>query len=299
MNAQAPPRWRVDLSLVTVALIWGMTFVLVKAALAHISTLLFLTIRFAIAFAALAAIFGRRVQRGRLKQTCRIGALAGACLFTGYILQTAGLRLTTPGKAGFLTGLYIPLVPLIGTAIYRKLPAPDEIVGILMAFFGMALMSFAPGSMQIGAGDFLVVLCTVAYAFHILVLGHFAKHADVPGLTVAQVGTGALIGAASFWWAEPVQAHFPAIVWIALLVTSLLATALAFALQTWAQSHTTPTRTALIFSLEPVFALLVSWMVTGEVLTARAAIGAALILASILLVELKPFSPAAQPSALG
>ncbi|HME10369.1 MAG TPA: DMT family transporter, partial [Bryobacteraceae bacterium] len=244
MKPSAPPHWRVDLSLVLVALIWGATFVLVKAALAHISTILFLTLRFALAAAALLLIFGRRIQRGRLPQTLRIGILAGVCLFAGYTLQTFGLKFTTPGKAGFLTGLYIPLVPLIAFALYRKLPRTTEIAGILLAFSGMALISFEPGAWRIGLGDFLIVLCAVAYAFHILVLGHFAKHADVPGLTVVQIAMGALIGAGCFWWVEPVQADFPAIVWIALLVTSLLATAFAFALQTWAQSHTSPTRTA-------------------------------------------------------
>lgn len=287
MKPAAPPRWRVDLSLVLVALIWGATFVLVKAALAHISTLLFLTLRFALAVVALLLIFGRRIQPSQLRQTLRIGALAGVCLFAGYILQTFGLKFTTAGKAGFLTGLYIPLVPLIAVAIYRKLPKPAEMAGILVAFSGMALISFEPGVWRMGMGDFLIVLCAVAFAFHILVLGHFAKDADVPGLTVAQIAMGALIGAASFWWVEPVQAAFPPVVWIALLVTSLLATALAFALQTWAQSYTSPTRTALIFSLEPVFALLVSWQFTGEVLTLRATIGAGLILCSILIVELR------------
>jgi drug/metabolite transporter (DMT)-like permease len=296
MKDSAPPRWRVDLSLVAVALIWGMTFVLVKAALAHISTLLFLTIRFLLAAAALLLIYGRRIQLPRIQETLRVGALAGFCLFAGYILQTFGLRFTTAGKAGFLTGLYIPLVPLLAVVIYRKLPAMSEIIGILVAFSGMALIGFQPGSLHMDLGDFLVVLCAVAFAFHILVLGHFAKTADVPGLTIVQVAMGALIGAASFWWVEPVQANFPQIVWVALLVTSLFATALAFALQTWAQSHTSPTRTALIFSLEPVFALLVSWRFTGEVLTVRGAIGAVLILASIVLVELKPFSPAEHPS---
>jgi drug/metabolite transporter (DMT)-like permease len=287
MMQPPPARWRVDLSLVAVALIWGMTFVLVKAALAHISTLLFLTIRFLLAALALVLLYGRRVQFPRIMQTLRIGALAGVCLFAGYILQTFGLRFTTAGKAGFLTGLYIPLVPLLAVAIYRKLPLMSEIAGVLAAFCGMALIGFEPGSLRMGVGDFLIVLCAVAFAFHILVLGHFAKTADVPGLTIAQIGMGALIGAGSFWWVEPVQANIPPIVWIALLVTSLLATALAFALQTWAQSYTSPTRTALIFSLEPVFALLVSWKFTGEVLTVRAAVGAVLILASVLLVEVK------------
>jgi drug/metabolite transporter (DMT)-like permease len=288
MTAKRVAGWRVDLSLIGVALIWGSTFVLVKRALDDISTLLFLTIRFVFAGFALSLIFRKEIRKSDLGRSIRGGSLAGIFLFSGYILQTYGLKHTTPAKAGFITGLYVPLVPLFGALVYRKVPQPSELLGIVAAFLGMALMTVESSIRTIGAGDLLVTACAVVYAFHILVLGRFAPGSNVGVLTVTQIVTGALLGAMTCWWVEPVRVHWTPMVWIALAVTSLLATALAFYLQTWAQQYSTPTRTALIFSLEPVFAWLASFLLMGEVLSGRAVAGAALILAGILLVELKP-----------
>ena len=280
--------WRVDVSLVAVALIWGATFVLVKQALADISTLLFLTLRFAFASVTLALIFRKELRKANLGLSIRGGVIAGLFLFSGYILQTFGLKYTTPAKAGFITGLYIPLVPLIGAVVYRKMPQTSEVLGIAAAFGGMVLMTVETSVLKIGAGDLLVTACAVVYAFHILILGRFAPGSNVGVLTVTQIATGAVLGSLTCWWVEPAQVRWTSTVWIALGVTSLLATALAFSLQTWAQQYSSPTRTALIFSLEPVFAWLASFLLTGEVLSVRAVAGAALILAGILLVELKP-----------
>jgi drug/metabolite transporter (DMT)-like permease len=288
MTAKRVAGWRVDLSLIGVALIWGATFVLVKRALDDISTLLFLTIRFAFAACALSLIFRKEIGKSDLRRSIRGGSLAGLFLFSGYILQTFGLKYTTPAKAGFITGLYVPLVPLFGALVYRKVPQASELLGIVAAFLGMALMTIESSVLKIGAGDLLVTACAVVYAFHILILGRFAPGSNVGVLTVTQIVTGALLGSMTFWWVEPVQVRWTATVWVALGVTSLLATALAFYLQTWAQQYSSPTRTALIFSLEPVFAWLASFLLTGEVLSGRAVAGAILILAGILLVELKP-----------
>lgn len=295
MSGRKPSGWLVDLSLVGVALIWGATFILVKQALADISTLLFLTLRFAIATVALILIFRKRLRQANVAQGLRAGVLAGCLLFTGYVLQTFGLKYTSASKTGFITGLYIPLVPLFSSLIYKKIPQMSEIMGVLAAFTGMALMSVQKSLFDIGLGDLLVAGCAVAYAFHILVLGRFAGSTDVGVLAVAQIATTALLCAGTFWWAEPVHVHWTAAVGVALLVTSLLATALAFSVQTWAQRFSSPTRTALIFSMEPVFAWATSYMLAGEVLSERAAIGGAMILSGILLVELKPFRITARP----
>jgi len=214
--------------------------------------------------------------------------IAGTCLFSGYLLQTFGLKYTTASKTGFITGLYIPLVPLFSGIIYKKVPQWSEILGITAALSGMALMSIQKDIFDISRGDLLVAGCAVAYAFHILVLGRFAGASSLGVLTVTQIATGALIGAGTFWWVEPVRIQWTPSVWIALAFTSLLATALAFSVQTWAQRYSSPTRTALIFSLEPVFAWATSYLVAGEVLSTRGTIGACLILAGIVMVEIKP-----------
>ncbi len=296
MNAgRRPPAWRADVALGLVCLVWGSTFIMVKQAVADVSVLLFLTLRFTVAALLLALIFGLRKNRPPLRPSLPGGILAGCLLFGGYVVQTSGLQYTSASNAGFITGLYIPLVPIFGAAIYRKAPQLSEIAGIVLAFAGTALMTIGKGILNIGRGDLLVACCAVLYAFHILVLARFSKTADVAWLAVIQIATGAVIGWLTWWWTQPVEAHFTATVWVALAVTSVFATAFAFSAQTWAQKYTTATRTALIFSLEPVFAWLASYAVAGEVITGRRLAGAALILGGILIAELKPFRLAAHP----
>jgi len=288
VTSKKPAAWLVDLSLVAIALIWGATFVLVKRALADVSTLLFLTLRFSIAALALAVIFHRKLRGVNIARSLRGGMIAGVFLFSGYVLQTAGLRYTSASKAGFITGLYIPLVPLFSAVIYRRIPQIMEIAGVATAFCGLALMTIERDLLHIGRGDLLVAGCAVAYSFHILVLGRFAKDSDPGLLALIQIATCAILSAATFWWAEPARIRWTADVAAALLVTGLLATALAFLVQSWAQRWNSPTRTALIFSMEPVFAWATSYVVTGELLSRRGTLGALLILAGIVLVELKP-----------
>ena len=288
MTGDKPAGWLVDLSLVAVAFIWGATFVLVKRALADVSTLLFLTLRFAAASAVLALIFRKQLRRSAGAVGIWGGLIAGICLFGGYALQTAGLQFTSASKAGFITGLYIPLVPLFSSLLYRRLPQLSELAGIIMAFGGLVLMTFERDLFRFSRGDLLVIGCAVAFALHILVLGRFAPAANAGLLTVMQIATAAALSAATFWWAEPARVVWSADVAVALAVTSLLATALAFGVQTWAQRWSSPTRTALIFSLEPVFAWFASYVLAGELLSGRATLGAALILGGILLPELKP-----------
>lgn len=297
-HAGAAPRLKADLALIGVALIWGATFILVKEALNTVSTMLFLTLRFSIAALALWFTFRRRgahYPRNRHRELL-IGFLVGACLFSGYFLQTAGLRYTSAAKAGFITGFYIVLVPLLGAVLYRRLPHISELVGVLSATAGMALMTLKTMRLDVGAGDLLVLGCSFAFALHILVLGHFSRQMTYETLAINQIGTGAVLGALTFWWIETPRLSWSASLVIALAVTSLLATAVAFAVQSWAQQFTTPTRTALIFALEPVFAWITSFLLAGELLTRRAALGAFLILAGIVLVELKPIRFGHHPS---
>ncbi len=287
----SPPgyRWRADLALAFIALIWGSTFVVVKQALADSSTLLFLALRFSLAaavlFLALRGWYGRSRNRGL---ECRAGILAGLCLFAGYAFQTFGLRFTTPSKSAFLTGLSIVLVPLIGSAVHKKAPRAFEVLGVLAATAGMGLMTLEGSSLRPGPGDLLTVACAGAFAVHILVLGHYAKRVSFERLSLVQIATAAGLALATFWWAEVPRIRWSGGVLLALGVTALLATALAFTVQSWAQQHTTPTHTALILALEPVFAWLTSLLAVGEGLSGRAAVGAVLILAGIVLVELKP-----------
>jgi drug/metabolite transporter (DMT)-like permease len=287
-----------DLALVSVALIWGATFVMVKRALGDISTVLFLALRFSIATVVLWITFrGRGAHFPRNpKFELRAGAIVGVFLFAGYLLQTAGLKLTTASQAAFVTGFNIVLVPLFGALIYRRTPQFSELIGVAMAIAGTGLMTLRSARFDIGRGDLLVLGCAIAFAFHILVLGHYSRQMSFESLSLYQIATCAVLGLASFWWFETPRVIWSWAVVIALVVTSLLATALSFSVQSWAQQFTTPTRTALIFSLEPVFAWVTSFLVAREVLSPRAALGAILILAGILTVELKPMRFLSHPS---
>jgi drug/metabolite transporter (DMT)-like permease len=279
-------RTRADLVLALIAAIWGSTFVIVKGAIEDSSVLLFLALRFTLAAAALALMFRTRLEWGRA--TALGGSLAGLVLIAGYILQTEGLRFTTASKSGFLTGLYIVLVPLLSAAVYRNVPGWREWLGVGLAVGGMALMTLEGASLRMGYGDALTILGAVAFAVHILLLGRIAKDGSTGLLALSQIAAGAV----ACWLAIPILEQ-PRIQWTprliaALLATGVIATAFVFAGQTWAQKHTTPTRTALLFALEPVFAALTGVLAAGEQFTGRMACGALLILAGILRVEMKP-----------
>jgi drug/metabolite transporter (DMT)-like permease len=277
-------RVRAELALAGVTVIWGSTFVLVKSALADVSTVLFLALRFSLAAAVLALVYRRSLKRDGLLP----GLAAGCLLFVAYVFQTKGLELTTPSKSAFLTGLSIPMVPLLGSLVYRIRPRLFEAAGILVATAGMGLMTLPSGGFGIGRGDILSVLCAVAFALHIVLVSHYTPLIGFETIAVAQVTAAAVLGLLSFRFAEPVRFHMNGGVAVAVLVTGLLATAVAFTTMAWAQRHTTATRSALIFALEPVVAWATSWLLTGDTLSGRGKAGAALILAGVLMVEMKP-----------
>jgi drug/metabolite transporter (DMT)-like permease len=291
---KAPARWQADLALALVALVWGATFVVVKQALSGISIVYFLALRFSLAAACLFLIFlpaFLRAGRAAVLKGLRGGAAAGGFLWLGYMLQTFGLKYTTAGKSGFLTGLYIVLAPLASAVVYRRWPQRRELLGIAVAGAGMILMTLPEvGSrFQINPGDLLTIGCAVAYAFHLLVLGYFSQRELFQAVALGQILCAALLSTVSLV-IEPPRVRWTPNVIFAVLLTAVFATALAFALQTWGQKFTTATRTALIFALEPVFALATAVLVGHEPLTASAVVGGALILAGILAVELKPLA---------
>src|SRR5207302_11401165 len=176
------------------------TFVLVKRALDDVSALLFVAIRFFIATLVIACFFRGRwnLRSGH----ARGGILAGVCLFGGYAFQTVGLKSTTPSKAAFLTGLTVVVVPFLNSLVYRVSPHASEAIGVVIATIGMGLMTLQGNSGGVARGDLLVVLCAVAFAAHIVVLGHYSRAAPFEPLAVWQLGTTATLALGSFWWME-------------------------------------------------------------------------------------------------
>ncbi len=284
-------RWKAELALLLNVVVWGTTFVLVKAALREISPMLFLAIRFSVATAALLALFRGTQWRRVSGNTLAAGAMIGIFLFVGYLFQTLGLQSTTPPKSAFLTGLATVMVPLLGALVYKIKPQISEVAGVLVATLGMGLMTLQWPFGSIARGDLLTFGGAIAFSAHIVATGHFAEQIGYKVLSITQVSAAAVSALSLVWWVEtPMIRWQPLVVW-AILITGLLCTALAFTIQAWAQHYTTSTRTALIYALEPVVAWITSFCVAGEGLSGRAAVGAALILGGVLLVEMKPFNP--------
>jgi len=293
-----PRHLRAELTIAAVSFVWGSTFVAVKGALEDVSTLLFIALRFVLAAALMGFFFQRTLFR---RESWRgnagaAGVITGFLLFLGYALQTAGLRYTTASKSAFITGLYIVVVPLIVSCVKRSRPRPLEWAGVGLAFGGTALLTSGSGTFHLNGGDILTVGCAVAFAAHMVAVEHFTQRLNYKLLSILQVGAVGVFAALTFGWAEkPFLVATPRLI-MALAITAVFATAISFALYTWAQGHTTATRAALIFSLEPVFAGLVAWIWAGEAWTGRALFGAALILAGIMAVELKPRPETQHPS---
>lgn len=290
-------RWRAELALGAVSLVWGTTFVMVKHALDGVSPLLFVALRFALGTVALWLVFRTRTGGVPNERNEWVGGiLSGLLLYAGYALQTVGLTMTTPSKSAFLTGLYIVLVPLLAALVYKKEPHSSEWLGVVVAMAGVAVLTVPGVELRVNWGDLLTLGCAVVFAGQILVVEKYSRRGRFERLAVIQIGTVAVVAAASFWWMEK-----PFLVWsgpvvVALLVTGLLATALAFAVQMWAQARTTATRAALIFALEPAFAAVTSVVAAAEPVTATLLGGCFLILSGIAVVELKPLRFGEHPS---
>ncbi len=222
----------------------------------------------------------------------------GACLAAGYQFQTTGLARTTPSKSAFLTGLVVVLVPLLAAIPWLRScsmqsPRLNAWAGAVTAFIGVVLLT-TPGGMtlrsqwaNINLGDLLSVGCAMGFALHVIALAHTSSRIDLPQLATLQIGFCTVYMAITL----PLERHSFYLhvtiqLVVALIVTSVLATAVAFTIQTWAQQCLPATHTALILALEPVFAGLTSYLVLGERLHARAAWGVLLILAGITLTEL-------------
>jgi drug/metabolite transporter (DMT)-like permease len=292
------PSTLAHLLLLAVVAVWGATFALVKDSLHDASPLLFNLLRMTLAAIAL-AIINRRHLRSITRPTLAASAVVGLFLAAGYQFQTAGLARTTAAKSAFITGLVVVFVPLL-TAIPAIRPASAHppraaaFFGALLAFGGLLLLTTPTGTTpsnlftSIGLGDLLTLLCAIAFAGHLLSLAHTSSRIPIPQLATLQIAFAAAFMLLTLPLGGPIYFSLTPRLITALAVTSLLATAAAFTIQSWAQQHLPPTHTALLLTLEPVFAWLVSFLFLHERLSHRSLAGAALILAGILLTELLP-----------
>ena len=273
----------ISVALVGVAVVWGGTFIMVKDAVAGYPLYSFLGWRFAIAVVAFVAIFPKAVRRLSWG-TLWVGVLAGALLTAGYVFQTWGLQSTSASKAAFITGMVVVITPILQALVLRRPPRVVTVAGVGLAVAGLWLLSGDTGGGW-NIGDTRVLACAFAYATHMILLGSRGHDHDPAELTLVQLLTVAIVCGAIALATEPLSVPSGASLWIALLITGVLASAVAFWVQTVAQRYISPTKTALILICEPAFGGLFGWL-AGEALGARGLAGAALILGGMITAEL-------------
>jgi len=272
--------------LLLVSAFWGTSFAIVKEALPLTTPANFLFIRFALACLLLLPLaWARRETFSR--ELMWKGSLVGAFLFTAFLTQTWGLAFTSASRSGFLTGLSVILVPLLSILILRQMPGRLPLIAALLAFAGLYLLTAADQVQKLpfNIGDALTLICAVLWAGHILALGRFSPGGDTFGLAFLQLLTA---GVGSLIWAVATGGlafRLPPLVYGSALYLAVACTILAYLGQTWAQARTSPTRTAILLSMEPVFAAFFAWYWLGEKLGPWGWAGAGCILAGILLVE--------------
>lgn len=285
-----------DLSLLAVAFVWGTTFVIVQNAIATLPPHTFNAIRFLMASVLLLLfifLFFRDQLMAISKEMLLSGFILGIWLFGGYAFQTVGLLHTTSAKAGFITGLSVVLVPVLGLVLLKHKLKWPSILGVIVATLGLYFLTLG-NSLSLNKGDMLVFLCAFCFALQIIFTGKYAPHYPSMSLALIQIITVSLLSAIGAFFFEDWQTGVklsnlaqPSVIW-ALLITAGPATAFAFLTQTICQRFTTPTRVALIFAMEPVFAALASFIWTEEVLGVKALIGCLFIFIGMILAELQP-----------
>jgi drug/metabolite transporter (DMT)-like permease len=259
---------------------------MVQDAVAILPTLAFLGYRFSAATAIVAPVFRRRL-RALPRDGWRAGALMGVFLTAGYIFQTLGLEHTTPSDTGFITGLFVVLTPVLGALVLRQRISGVAWAAAAVSALGLYLLSGAGGDFSL-RGDGLVFVGAVSFAAHILATGRAATRYDVGALLSIQLAVAGLTCLVLALAAGDLEAPHDAKVWSALAVTAVFASALGFFVQTYAQQHAPPARTALILASEPAFAGLFGYLLNDDRLTAVAWLGAGLFMAAIVAVERLP-----------
>ena len=272
--------WAV-IALFGVTISWGAGFVLMKDAIDQQPVFDFLATRFALATLVMIAV-RPQVLKAINKQLLFRGSILGATLGLAYITQTIGLDLTTAAITGFLTGLYVVFTPILFWLISRKKVEGKVIVGTVLAFVALLLISFNGFSVEIG--QVWLIACALLFAFHIIGLSFWSTANDVYTLTVIQLGAGAVIcwlGAVADGYQPPPNAS----VWGVVVFTAVFATAMAFLVQTWAQSIMDPSRVAIILTTEVIFAAAIAVAVGQETLALRTVLGGGLMVIAMLIVE--------------
>ena len=270
------------LLLVAVTAIWGSTFFLIRDVVLQVSPTDFLAVRFTIAAVAMVAVFWRSMLALN-KREIQVAIGLGTVYAVAQILQTVGLAYTDASRSGFITGTYVVLTPILAAVLLRERIPRSTWVAVLMATAGLGILSL--NGIGFGFGESVTLVAAAFYALHIIGLGRFSSPASAAGLSTVQM---VVIAAVSLMAAAPGGIELPqgTGAWTSVLYMALMAGAVAIWGQTWAQSHLTATRAAIVMTLEPVFAAVFAVAFGGESMTVRLLLGGFMVLAAMYTVEL-------------
>jgi drug/metabolite transporter (DMT)-like permease len=271
------------LALVGVTAVWGWTFLIVKDAISRMPVMDFLAVRFTVATILMVALRPTGLRKITRRELWR-GALLGTMLGLAYITQTCGLKSTPAAVSGFITGMAVVFTPIVSRLLLRDAISMKTWLAIALAFIGLLLISLHGWSF--GFGELLTLGCALFLAFHIVSLGHWSSQHEPYNLALIQIGAVAVL---SLIAAAPGGITLPPDkgVWGVVGITAVLATSLAFFVQTWAQSLLPSTHVAVVLTMEPVFAGIFAVVIGGEQLTLRTIAGAVCVLAAMFIIQLK------------
>lgn len=272
------------LAILSATAVWGATFVTVKDALAQADAFTFLALRFAVG-AATAWALSLAVREPRTASVTRAGVTLGLLLFGGYLLQTLGLERSTPARSAFITGITVIFVPFVAWRLERKRPPLRAFLAPLVALFGLQQLTGVQLGDALPPGDLFTLGCAVLYAFHIALMGRLAKGAPILRLTALQLLVVAVLSTACLPFVSR-RLEPSASLWFGIFFTGVVASAVAIAAQAWSQTQLSAVRAAVIYSLEPVFAVLTAVAVGQGAPSASEVAGGALILLAVLISEL-------------
>ena len=276
-----------EIYLLGIVIIWGSTFAIIKGILDQILPLTFLAYRFFLAAFVLSVIFWKRLKNID-NIILRKGWLIGIFLFLGYTFQTVGLKYTTATKTGFITGLSVVLVPVISYFFIKEKINRNSVIGVIFAVIGLWFLNYN-SNFSFNFGDFLVLLGAVSFAMHIISVGLYAKKVDYVPLVIIQLTIVFVLCLlmAIIFERPAIHLSYSLHVWWSIVLTGVFATALAFYMQNRFQRYSTATKTAIIFSGEPIFAAVFAYFLLGEKVGLIAWAGGLLIIFGMIVSQSK------------
>lgn len=276
---------KADIGLLFITIGWGASFILTKNAIDHMPTYNFLAIRFILAFLISSAIFIKQMIKID-KETLKYGVILGVLLYSLYAFQTVGLCYTTASKSAFISGFNVVLVPLFASLLTRNAPDKKTYISIVLAFVGIAMMTLNQSISEINKGDFYSFISSIVTSLYIIYVGKFTIKVNSVPFAIIQIGVVGLLSLITSFIIESPIVPTNSFVWTNIVILSVVCTSGAFIIQSVAQKYTTATHTALIYTAEPVFAGIFSYILLGELLTPKAILGAVLILVGMIISEL-------------